>query len=218
MSKSDFISSLRYLLNESFLVKVEDSCKTVSLIEQSNVGKKKKLPPGTPTDFLTYLNFSNVDNAVVINHDAVHCLGIQNLAKLGKGVVKTCDAVFIGIHNDEPYILILDMKSVSLDIKQNATKMKCGKIFIELLDTYLDHFQDYYQSYESIKAWKHYYLICHNNISKKETKIGIEPLTISNDCLVPTYLYVEDNSTLSLTELISPPVPKLSSRTAPSRN
>lgn len=218
MSQSDFIGSLRYLLNKSFLVEIEDSCKTVSLVEKSNVGKKKKLPPNTPTDFLTYLHFSDIDNAVVINHDLVHCLGIQNLATLGKGVVKTCDAIILGIDKDEPYILILDMKSTSLDIEQNYRKMKCGKVFIELLDTYLEHFQEYYKNYESIRGWKHYYLICHNNVSKKETKNGIDPLIISNDFLLPTYLYVEDNSTLSLTELINPPIPILSSSTAPARN
>lgn len=82
----------------------------------------------------------------------MHCLGIQNLATLGKGVVKTCDAIILGIDKDEPYILILDMKSTSLDIEQNYRKMKCGKVFIELLDTYLEHFQEYYKNYESIRG------------------------------------------------------------------
>ena len=119
-----------------------------------------------------------------------------------KGVFKTCDAIFIGVLDDEPYILIMDMKSVNLKNNENVKKMISGDLFIEFLNSFLLKYKDIFSFTEDILSWKRFYAIVHCNVQKRTTSF----IPASTDCNNPGYIYLSDQGTIKIRKILGMPI------------
>lgn len=165
------------------------------IIETKNIGKP---------DVLSKIVISDCQDVVVLDHDEIKGFDCRNfmIGSCFKGVFKTCDAIFIGVLDDEPYILIMDMKSVNLKNNENVKKMISGDLFIEFLNSFLFKYKDIFSFTEDILSWKRFYAIVHCNVQKRTTSF----IPASTDCNNPGYIYLSDQGTIKIRKILGMPI------------
>lgn len=165
------------------------------IIETKNIGK---------SDVLSRIIITDFQEVVVLDHDEIKGFDCRNFMIGGcfKGVFKTCDAIFIGVMDNEPYILIMDMKSVNLKNNENVKKMIAGDLFLEFLNSFLLKYKDIFSFNEDILSWKRFYAIVHCNVQKRTTGFN----SASTDCNSPGYIYLPDQGSIKIRKLLGIPI------------
>jgi hypothetical protein len=109
----------------------------------------------------------------------------------------TCDAIIFCIIEDNPYILILDLKSSLNGHKENKYKCKSAKNLVSYLNDVLIEFKG-----SDLSEWQIAYCICHLSDPKRETEISSE-IKVSNDPNDPVYWKVENADTIPIRKLLN---------------
>lgn len=109
----------------------------------------------------------------------------------------TCDAIIFCIIEDNPYILVLDLKSSLNGYKDNKYKCKSAKNLISYLNDVLIEFTDF-----DLSEWKTVYCICHLSDPKRETDIKYD-FRVSNDPNDPVYWKVENGENIPIRKLLN---------------
>ena len=150
-------------------------------------------------DLLSQVSLYDLGNFVAINHDSVDGLDVREIIPV-KDLFKKCDAIILGQKNDRPYILVIDLKSKSLKIENHKKKMRAGKLFIEMLNLFLQEYKDVFCHDQDLRKWEKHYIILHCNVQKSTT--GNLVPEIPNTHLNPRYIFTLDKSKLSLNTLL----------------
>ncbi|WP_298147008.1 hypothetical protein [uncultured Acinetobacter sp.] len=168
---------------------------TFEIIECKNIGKP---------DVLSKILITDCEDTVVFDHDNITGFDCRNfmVGSCFKGIFKTCDAIFIGVIDNEPFILIMDMKSVSLKNNENVKKMVAGDLFLEFLNSFLLKYKDIFSYNEDILSWKRFYAIIHCNLQKRTT--GFTPA--SSDSNNPGYIYLQDQGSIKIRKILGMPI------------
>lgn len=175
-------------LNQKLLAKLvltATSSESIDLLETKN-----KSP-----DLLSKVSLSELGHFVAINHDAVDGLDVREIIPV-KDLFKKCDAIILGEKDNQPYILVIDLKSTVLKVDNHRKKMKAGKLFIDMFNLFLSEYKDNFGYYENISNWEKHYIILHCNVQKSTTGnlIPDSPNTYIN----PRYIYSSNDSVLKL--------------------
>jgi len=149
-------------------------------------------------DLLSKVSLSELGNFVAINHDAFTGLDVREIIPM-RDLFKKCDAIILGEKDNNPYILIIDLKSTSLKIENHRKKMKAGKLFIEMMNLFLAEYRDNFGYYEDISSWEKHYIILHCNVQKSTT--GNLTPDSPNSPLNPRYIYSTNESIIKLNKL-----------------
>lgn len=175
-------------LNQKLLAKLvltATSSESIDLLETKN-----KSP-----DLLSKVSLSELGHFVAINHDAVDGLDVREIIPV-KDLFKKCDAIILGEKDNQPYILVIDLKSTVLKVDNHRKKMKAGKLFIDMFNLFLSEYKDNFGYYENISNWEKHYIILHCNVQKSTTGnlIPDSPNTYIN----PRYIYSSNDSVIKL--------------------
>ncbi|WP_347019368.1 hypothetical protein [Acinetobacter calcoaceticus] len=196
MSAVDVINLLKNNVSPYILIAEDTKAPNCyELIEAKNIGKN---------DVLSQIVVTDCSDAVVFDHDEIKGFDCRNfmVGSCFKGVFKTCDAIFIGVLNNEPYILILDMKSVNLKNNENIKKMIAGELFVEFLNSFLLKYKDIFSYNEDITSWRKYYAIVHCNLQKRTTSF----IPASSDPNNPGYIYLPDKGEIKIRKILGVPI------------
>ena len=175
-------------LNQKLLAKLvltATSSESIDLLETKN-----KSP-----DLLSKVSLSELGHFVAINHDAVDGLDVREIIPV-KDLFKKCDAIILGEKDNQPYILVIYLKSTVLKVDNHRKKMKAGKLFIDMFNLFLSEYKDNFGYYENISNWEKHYIILHCNVQKSTTGnlIPDSPNTYIN----PRYIYSSNDSVIKL--------------------
>ncbi|WP_151825873.1 hypothetical protein [Acinetobacter junii] len=109
----------------------------------------------------------------------------------------TCDAIIFCVIENNPYILVLDLKSSLNGYKENKYKCKSAKNLISYLNDVLIEFTS-----SDLSEWQIVYCICHLSDPKRETEISYD-IKVSNDPNDPVYWKVENAETIPIRKLLN---------------
>ncbi|HGW3737739.1 hypothetical protein [Acinetobacter baumannii] len=109
----------------------------------------------------------------------------------------TCDAIVFCVIENNPYILVLDLKSSLNGYKENKYKCKSAKNLISYLNDVLIEFTD-----SDLSEWQIVYCICHLSDPKRETEISYD-IKVSNNPNDPVYWKVENAETIPIRKLLN---------------
>jgi len=196
MPAIDVINLLKGNVEPKILISESSSTpNSFEIIERKNIGKPDVLSKIVITDF---------EDVVIFDHDKITGFDCRNfmIGSCFKGIFKTCDAIFIGVIDNEPFILIMDMKSVSLKNNENVKKMIAGDLFLEFLNSFLLKYKDIFSYKEDILSWKRFYAIIHCNLQKRTT--GFNPA--SADYNNPGYIYLQDQGSIKIRKILGMPI------------
>lgn len=186
------------------------SCSAFIDFLNQNLLKKLVLPPtvnesidlieakNKNPDLLSKVSLTELGNFVAINHDAVDGLDVREIIPI-KDLFKKCDAIILGQKNDEPYVLVIDLKSTVLKVDNHRKKMKSGKLFIDMFNLFLAEYKDNFGIYEDISKWKKHYIILHCN-TQKSTTGNLKPEE-ENSYINPRYIFTKNESSIKLKTL-----------------
>lgn len=185
----DLITQLSSLLNPLILHTVDDthSVKKITFKETQN-------PTQTILKKLTISGFSHV---IAINHDKITICNPVIFPTMA-GIRKTCDGIVFCILDNEPYIIVFDMKSSLSNSQEHALKTKNGKIFLNYLSSVLEQFDN-----KNLSDWNVCYCIFHTGEPLRETGVDI---SISNRADAPKYYQVENDEVIPLRKILGKPL------------
>lgn len=178
-------------LNQKLLAKLvlpATSLESIDLLETKN----------RTSELLSKVSLSELGNFVAINHDAVDGLDVREIIPV-KDLFKKCDAIILGEKDNQPYILLIDLKSTVLKIDNHRKKMKSGKLFVDMFNLFLSEYRDNFGFYEDISCWEKHYIILHCNIQKSTT--GNLVPDSPNTHLNPRYIFSLNDSIIKLKTL-----------------
>ena len=180
MLSSDKIKNMLAGIDPHFLYPVDDN--KIYFVEKQKEAKLKRI------------TFTGFDEIVPINQDKFNISPSKNLFVF-KGYSKTCDGVFFTIVDNNPSILVFDVKSSRTNTNDHISKMKAGENFVNYIKSTLKIFSNI-----DISEFKCYFCIFYPEFSpKRETSLRVD---ISSDPNNPTYIAVENDQTISTRRIL----------------
>lgn len=149
-----------------------------------------KNPKETKLKKLTITGFTDV---VALNQDHITSFKPALFPK-EKGISKSCDGIVFCLVNEEPHIIVFDMKSSLSNISEHIWKTKCGRNFLSYLKCVLEQFFD-----KNLNDWSICYCIFHTGDPKRTT--GTEP-EVSKDPKNPVHHCVNDGDTVHVNKIL----------------
>lgn len=146
---------------------------------------------------LKHLQISGLESAIPINQDLI---SFPEKIFMEIDYKKTCDGVIIFEFEKKIEILIFDVKSSTSNSQTHPTKLKCGRNYFLYLANTLQIFKEI----NIIDAPCYYCVFVLKDNEKRITSYEREPISLNPD--KPTYIYVEDNETISIRKILGRPL------------
>ena len=198
MPNNQIIAMLSELFNENIQVQSVNTNNKISL-----QFKETRNPTQTKLKTIT---ITGLDCAVAINHDLTSFIvpekkqsKTQSSPHLFPSIKssETCDGIIFCVQDNQPYILIFDMKSSLNDYQGFRFKTMSGKSFVSYIKCILQTFKGV-----NLDSWIIKYGIFYESSPKRTIGIDLNTSSLSLDACEPNFIKVSNEENIPINKLL----------------